>query len=164
MQIETIKVGELRTNCYIVTKNNQTIIIDPGDEYEKIKTHCQNKKIVAIFVTHHHFDHVGALKNLEADYNLTHNTSKVWDLEIIPCKGHANDLISLYFPSDSILFSGDFIFYHTIGRCDLLGSDFHEMQKSIQNILNYPENIKIYPGHGIPTTLEEEIPYLKKYL
>lgn len=80
MQIELLKVGELRTNCYIVTKNNQTIIIDPGDEYEKIKEVCQNKKIVGIFVTHHHFDHIGALKQLEEFYHVTHNTSTIWDL------------------------------------------------------------------------------------
>ncbi|MCI8575179.1 MAG: MBL fold metallo-hydrolase [Bacilli bacterium] len=164
MQIETIKVGYLDTNCYVITKNNQTIIIDPGDEFEKIKTFCQDKNVVGIFVTHHHFDHIGALKKLENLYHLTHNESTVWNMEVISCKGHAEDLIGFYFPEEKILFSGDFIFYHTIGRCDLEGSDFKEMQKSIQNILNYPKDIKIYPGHGIPTTLKEEIPYLEKYL
>ena len=36
MQIEKLVVGELQANCYIVTKNNKTIIIDPGDEANKI--------------------------------------------------------------------------------------------------------------------------------
>ncbi len=164
MQIELLKVGELRTNCYIVTKNNQTIIIDPGDEYEKIKEVCQNKKIVGIFVTHHHFDHIGALKQLEEFYHVTHNTSTIWDLEIIPCPGHAKDLICFYFKEDNVLFSGDFIFYHTIGRCDLEGSNWQAMQKSIENIITYPQDIIIYPGHGNPTTLKEELPLLKQYL
>ena len=36
MEIKTIVVGPLQTNCYILTKNNQTLIIDPGDEPNKI--------------------------------------------------------------------------------------------------------------------------------
>ena len=36
MEIKRVIVGPLEENCYIVTKNNQTIIIDPGDEAEKI--------------------------------------------------------------------------------------------------------------------------------
>ena len=36
MNIKTIVVGELEENCYIIEKNEQCIIIDPGDEVEKI--------------------------------------------------------------------------------------------------------------------------------
>ena len=37
MKIKTIKVGYLETNCYILIKGNNALIIDPGDEYSKIK-------------------------------------------------------------------------------------------------------------------------------
>ena len=37
MKIDKIKVGYLRTNCYLIEQNNETLIIDPGDEYDKIK-------------------------------------------------------------------------------------------------------------------------------
>lgn len=165
MLIELIKVGPLHTNCYIVTQKNQTIIIDPGSDFETIRKCCQNKNVVGIFVTHHHFDHIGALNQVEEYYHLTHNQKiKDWNYQIIPCPGHAKDLKSLYFEEDKILFSGDFIFYHTIGRCDLEGSNFNEMKKSIQNILKLPDDITIYPGHGWQTTLKEERPYLKKYI
>ena len=36
MNLETIKVGSLETNCYLVIKDNNCIIIDPGAEAEKI--------------------------------------------------------------------------------------------------------------------------------
>ncbi len=164
MQIEMIKVGELRTNCYIVTKNEETIIIDPGDEFQKIQEKCQNKNVVGILVTHHHYDHIGALKQLEEYYNLKHNTFNNWNIKIIPSPGHASDLVCFYFKDDKILFSGDFIFYHTIGRYDLEGSNFIDMKKSIQNIITYPIDTIVYPGHGKSTTLKEEIPYLKEYI
>lgn len=35
MDIETVVVGILNTNCYILSKNNHVLVIDPGDEYEK---------------------------------------------------------------------------------------------------------------------------------
>ena len=37
MNVEIIKVGYLETNCYLIIKNNKCIIVDPGDEFDKIK-------------------------------------------------------------------------------------------------------------------------------
>ena len=36
MQIKIVKVGFLETNCYILENDKETLIIDPGDEAEKI--------------------------------------------------------------------------------------------------------------------------------
>jgi len=164
MQIETIPVGMLQANCYIVTKNNKAVIIDPGDELNKIQKQIKDKEVVGILVTHHHFDHVGALLKLEKIYHLKHNPKEIpgFPYETIFNPGHSKDSISFYFKKEKILFSGDFIFYHSIGRWDLEGGDWKEMQESLKNILNYPKDLKIYPGHGPATTLIEEIPYLKK--
>ncbi len=165
MKIETCKVGYLKTNCYIVTKNNQTIIIDPGAEPDKIIKHCEGKNVVGILVTHHHFDHIGALPELESRYQVKHNTPiKGFSYKTIQTPGHLDDSLSFYFPEENILFSGDFIFYHTIGRCDLPGSDYKKMQESIQKMIHYPKDMKIYPGHGKETNLKEELPYLKEYI
>lgn len=166
MQIEIIKVGYLKANCYIVTKNKKTLVIDPGDEFDLIKKQIKNKEIVEILVTHHHFDHTGALKELEEYCHLKHNSKSLsyFNYQIIETPGHSKDSISIYFSKEKILFSGDFIFYHNIGRCDLEGGNFKEMQKSIKKILTYPKKIKVYPGHGPVTTLEEETAYLEKYI
>ena len=37
MRIDNIKVGYLECNCYILEKDNSVLVIDPGDEYNKIK-------------------------------------------------------------------------------------------------------------------------------
>ena len=63
MNIETVVVGPLQTNCYIISKNNKCIVIDPGDEYNKIKSVIGNKEVAGVIVTHYHFDHIGALSN-----------------------------------------------------------------------------------------------------
>ena len=73
MNIKRLVVGELRENCYIISKDNKAMIIDPGDEAEKIKDACKDYEVVGILVTHYHFDHIGALKELEDYYHLKQN-------------------------------------------------------------------------------------------
>ena len=64
MNIKTIVVGPLEENCYILEKNNKCIIIDPGDEAQRIIDNI-NKEVLTILITHHHFDHIGALKEVQ---------------------------------------------------------------------------------------------------
>ena len=164
MQIEKVVVGSLETNCYIVTQNDKTIIIDPGDEAEKIIKACSNKKVVGVLVTHHHFDHITALKKIE-DYFQVKESLNIpgFNFEIIKTPGHTSDSLSYYFPEEKVLFSGDFIFFHTIGRTDLPTGSAIEMQKSLEMISKYPDDIKIYPGHGLETTLGKEKARFKDY-
>ena len=62
------------------------------------------------------------------------------------------------------MFVGDFIFYHTIGRCDL-GGDVDLMKKSIQKILQtIPLDTILYPGHGRITKLDQEKVFLEQFL
>ena len=45
----------------------------------------------------------------------------------------------------------------SIGRTDLEGGDYKEIQSSIKKMMEeLPENMKVYPGHGPATTLREE--------
>lgn len=157
MEIKKLVLGILYTNCYIIIKNNECIIIDPADNAEVIKDACKNYKVVEILVTHHHFDHIGALIGLEEYYHLKHNThNSNFSYEIIKTPGHTSDSISFYFKEEGWLFSGDFLFYHTIGRYDFEDSSIYDMKNSLNLIKNYPDNIVIYPGHGMSTTLGEE--------
>ncbi len=66
MKIQTIVVGELQVNCYLLTEENEAIAIDPGDEYEKIIAAAEKEgcKITKILLTHGHFDHVGAVADI----------------------------------------------------------------------------------------------------
>ena len=59
-KIHTIVVGRLQTNCYILQSNTAAIIIDPGDEPERIIRFVRDIKVKPsqIIATHTHFDHV----------------------------------------------------------------------------------------------------------
>ncbi len=62
------------------------------------------------------------------------------------------------------MFTGDFIFYGTIGRMDLPSGSKRDMEHSLEKIKDYPLDIKIYPGHGAPSTLQREVPHFYEYL
>lgn len=173
MKIKTVKVGILETNCYLIISNNKCIIVDPGNEADKIINMIEKLKLIpiAIFVTHYHFDHIGALDDIKNKYNVKvfdykdyNNDDKLYTIDnfnfkIINTKGHKEDLVTYYFPQENTMFVGDFIFKGNIGRCDLEGGDFEEMLKSIEKIKSYPKNTILYPGHEESTTLDNEIKY-----
>lgn len=69
MKVKTLSVGELGTNCYIVTNNDTTVLIDPADECETIVFALDGKEPSAILLTHGHFDHTGAVNQLKTRYN-----------------------------------------------------------------------------------------------
>lgn len=167
MNIEILKVGRLRCNCYILNKNGDVLVIDPGDEGNKIIKLIGNMKVVGIIITHHHFDHDGAVLELVNKYeckvydryNLSEGINKINDFsfEVIYTPGHKEDLITIYFKEYKVMFCGDFIFKDSIGRCDLDGSNTLDMIDSINKIKEYNRDITLYPGHGIQTTLGYEI-------
>lgn len=163
MNIETIKVGKLETNCYILNKDNKCLIIDPGDEYSKIVKAIGDKDVVGCLVTHFHIDHIGALEELLYKYDIEVNKeNNLFKYEIIETPGHTFDSKTFYFKDENIMFDGDFIFKDGIGRTDLGGSD-KDMQNSLKMIEQYDENIKLYPGHGPSTTLKEEKKHFNMY-
>ena len=71
MKILTLPVGELATNCYVVTDENGTAaIIDPGDDAAAIRRVLEDEHVHVggILLTHGHFDHIGAVNALVADH------------------------------------------------------------------------------------------------
>ena len=68
MLIKTISVGQLETNCYVVTDETSLdcAVIDPGDESNTILDYLEQNRLRcrAVLLTHGHFDHVGAVEAL----------------------------------------------------------------------------------------------------
>lgn len=174
MEVEMIVTGALDENCYVLKKNNTCLVIDPGDDYDKIKEVIGEDKVLAVLITHSHFDHIGALRNFlkKKSIKIVKKSNTQDDgiitigdftFQTLYTSGHSSDSISFYFEDEKIMFVGDFIFKNSIGRCDLPTGSVPEMDKSLDKIKKYPGDIILYPGHGETTTLLEEMkgnPYL----
>jgi hydroxyacylglutathione hydrolase len=98
MLLETVCVGELQVNCYILAsgEGSGAIIIDPGSQPDKIKAVLRRHRLKPAFIinTHGHFDHIGA----DDDFG-------------VPVLVHTNDApllkdpslnLSAFFASDSV--------------------------------------------------------------
>ena len=71
--------------------------------------------------------------------------------------GHSQGGLCYYSSKDDCVFTGDTLFYHDIGRSDLLGGNHTKLINSIRDYLfTLPDNTVVYPGHALPTTIEEE--------
>lgn len=73
MNIRSYSLGPVQTNCYIVSnKEKECLIFDPGEEADRIiKTIRSNGlKPLAIFLTHAHFDHIGAVDAVREAFDL----------------------------------------------------------------------------------------------
>lgn len=174
MQIERVITGVLDENCYILKKNNTCLVIDPGDQYNKIKDAIGDLKVLGVLITHSHFDHIGALRNF-----LTKRSIKIFKrsnleekeyiigdfkFKVIYTPGHSKDSVTFYFEDEKVMFVGDFIFKESIGRVDLPGGNQKDMDLSIEKIKKYPADIIIYPGHYDKSTIgfeKENNIYLK---
>jgi len=164
MEINRVIVGELQTNCYILSMGNKCLVIDPGDEYNKIKACINDKEVVCVIVTHYHFDHIGALKYFDKSLILDRSNleEKEYNIEgfifeIIYTPGHKEDCITIYFKKDKVMFTGDFIFKGTFGRTDLPGGSDIDTLNSLNKMKKYDKGIIIYPGHNDETILGNEI-------
>lgn len=192
-------------NTYILKddNSNDAIIVDPGDNASsRLINHIKKigVNIIAIFLTHAHYDHITALEDVvnafpnattyisddEIDildnpkYNLTiflekkiqympKNIVALADYEEIHLLGktivmiktpfHTKGSACFYIKEDKILFSGDTLFYSSIGRTDLPSGSEKTISKSLKKLIALPKDTIIYPGHGSKTTLEREIKY-----
>lgn len=83
MKLKGMSLGPLGTNCYIVSHNDDAIIIDPGGEPEMVVSYLKEKEFTpqAILLTHAHFDHIGGVEELRNRYNIAvylHEKEATW--------------------------------------------------------------------------------------
>ncbi len=79
------------------------------------------------------------------------------DIQVISTPYHTAGGMCFYLKDSGLLFTGDFIIPHGIGRSDLPTAKPHEFNKSIAKIIKLPISTKIYGGHERPSTLETEL-------
>lgn len=83
---------------------------------------------------------------------------------ILETPGHSRGSVSFYFADEAMLFSGDVLFAGAIGRTDLPGGDAPTLLRSLKRLMELPDDVRIYSGHGPMTTIGRERkrnPYLR---
>ena len=190
LKVNVLTLGAYQVNCYIIHDEESTscCVIDPGYEADTIldKLSQLGLTLEAILLTHGHFDHVGAVRDLAADTgcqvwlcaddlslptNLT--AGKLYytqtyaegsqlnlaglDISVLQTPGHTPGSVCLLV--EDTLFSGDTLFAGSCGRTDLPGGSWADMQASLKRLSQIEANLWVLPGHGESTMLASE----KKY-
>ncbi|KAF1296907.1 hydrolase [Enterococcus sp. JM4C] len=72
MNIKRIMTGPIQENCYLISNEQAVLIIDPGEDAQKIISEITTigQQPVAILLTHTHYDHIGAVEELRHHYQV----------------------------------------------------------------------------------------------
>ena len=184
MNIQKLTLGLYQTNTYLLANDTEAVVIDPGYEADTILDALAGKTLKAILLTHGHFDHVGAVKELVAEtgcevwihaaeatlppmvtagplyfthtYDEGDTVSPIAGLEltVLHTPGHTPGSVCLLMGKE--MFSGDTLFACSFGRTDLPGGDPRKMMESLRRLASLQGNFFIHPGHGGSTTLDAE--------
>ena len=188
MNIHTLPLGAYQTNTYIVENGGHCVIIDAGYAPEVILRFLRDHNLMAdaILLTHGHFDHVGAVRDLAAElgcpvylhekelsmppmmtagplyYTHTYGEGDRLRLagiafRVLHTPGHTPGSVCLI--AENHLFSGDTLFAGSCGRTDLPGGDWATIRKSLTRLAGMENDYLVHPGHGESTTLAQEKQY-----
>ena len=92
--------------------------------------------------------------NTVADNEVLHLLNE--DIKVIAVPYHTAGSVCFYLKESGLLFTGDFIIMHSVGRSDLPSAKPRELSNSMAKVLALPDSTKIYGGHGPSSTLEME--------
>ena len=190
LKVHAMALGAYQTNCYIIhdDASRSCCVIDPGYDSDFIldKLESLGLTLEAIALTHGHFDHVGAVKELAAEtqcdvyihpedlsmppmmtagplyYTKTYAEGTQLklaglDIGVLHTPGHTPGSVCLI--CENSIFSGDTLFRGSCGRTDLPGGDWATITKSLKRLATLEGNFWVYSGHGPTSTLRDE----KKY-
>lgn len=70
MELDRLTLSLFTENCYFYHNNEECVIFDPGSDFEYIRDFLTSKglKVRYILLTHTHFDHAGAVVDLQNHY------------------------------------------------------------------------------------------------
>jgi hydroxyacylglutathione hydrolase len=186
LRVERLVLGAYGANAYLLTclQTAESLVIDAPDEVERLVERLQNTRPRAILLTHGHSDHTGALLALKSALKVAvvaHREDSarlplkpdhlcsggerlalgIHEIEVLHTPGHTPG--SLCFLMDGLLFAGDTLFPGGPGRTQT-PADFRRILESLAGkIFILPDETRVLPGHGDPTTLRVERPAFEAF-
>ena len=187
LYLKQLELGPMQNFVYLIgdTHSREAAVVDPGWEVKQILSVVQQEgyQLTKAFVTHHHFDHVGGLKELlnavdvpiyvhrddAAFLRLERGTIKPVEggeivtvgevpVTLMHTPGHTPGSQCLLV--NGHLLSGDTLFIRACGRWDLPGGDPALLHQSLMRLKALDETTVLCPGHNYaeePTsTIAEE--------
>ncbi len=186
MQIQVQAMGPYQTNCYIVHIDDKDIIIDPGvgatqwvmdnvtNPVAILNTHghfdhvwsnqeLKEKLNIPLYTPKEDvflLQSSEMMPNLPASYpDIEIEGDAEIDIQGIKVKfrhfpGHCPGCSTIEI--EDAMFSGDFVFDRSIGRCDFPYSSPQKMIESLKKFKAIDYDKKIYPGHGGATSISSE--------
>ena len=179
--LRRLVVGYYQANCYILgdESTGEGAVIDPGDEVFRITKEISNLglRIRYILLTHGHFDHVeGAdeLRSITGAPILIHPLDAnglrfqpnaflsegqiievgTYGLDVIHTPGHTPGSVCFHAPG--VVFTGDTLFAGSVGRTFSNKDHYILVQSVIKKIFPLGDDIRVYPGHGPPSSIGTE--------
>lgn len=183
MKIKRFIGGMLESNGYVLYQQDggTCFIIDPGYNPKVFLQFIEEHqlKLEGILLTHHHYDHVGAVERIRdvhscrvymhrEDCDLYRKAVDVYmedgdvidvdgeSLRVIHTPGHTRGSVCFCTEKTKVCFTGDTIFNVDLGRTDLESGSDADMIATVKNIIDkWPNDITLYPGHGDSATMKK---------
>jgi glyoxylase-like metal-dependent hydrolase (beta-lactamase superfamily II) len=185
MNIERFVVGPLLTNCYLLRVGKEAAVVDPGGLSPELEAALGGVTLKYILLTHGHFDHAEAAELLQARtgapicYHPQEKTS-FWALGRTPppldrelkegdeiplgseklsvwhLPGHSPGSLAFLWRAGKVALVGDVLFAGSVGRTDLPGGSWEQLERSLRRLVSLDGGWKILAGHGPETDLDRE--------
>lgn len=188
VELKHFSVGSFDNNVYILVDptTRESVLFDAPTDAERILRELEGTSLRYILFTHADQDHVGALDAVRQatgapvgvhpaeadrlpsppDFELSDNQTVQFgnvQLKAMHTPGHSPGGMS--FVTGNILIAGDTLFPGGPGNTKRADGDFDQIIQSIRTkLFVLPDETKVYPGHGKPTTIGAEKPHLNEWI
>ena len=127
------------------------------ERWKEIPVYCNAKDIPESLTEYdmgQQFPTVRAFKNVKTIEDGQELVIAGTEITVMETPGHTQGGICIC--GDGKIFTGDTLFFRSIGRTDLYSGNMEQMRKSLQKLMRLPDEIQVLPGHGPGTSIGAE--------
>jgi glyoxylase-like metal-dependent hydrolase (beta-lactamase superfamily II) len=192
MIIDRVQHPGWLVNSWLVAgrQDGRALLIDTGAEAAKVleMVRRHSARVQAIVCTHRHYDHIAGNEFIARNLGVpvfAHKLERAfvpgvtevvedgqrfqvgrWEAEFLHIPGHTAGQLGVHVPGVGV-WTGDTLFKGSVGGTMGSGATgFGDLRASVERLLQLPEDLKVYPGHGEPSqvgTEKERNPFVRMW-